>query len=186
MGGVAGRFRRASLEDVAEAVARVLPVCGDVVRGGQDRIEDDAADALRVVAHERLRDVRSIGRPVDVPYVEAEHLAEVGEIGGAFRRVVGAEVGARGGEVAVTGLRRRQMGAHRFLGIEAKAEKLPGKRVGGRARQRRLREHGAALAHHIDVPVTDEIGSDKPVDLQGGNVARAAGKIDNGIGLFLR
>ena len=31
MGGVAGRFRRASLEDVAEAVARVLPVCGDVV-----------------------------------------------------------------------------------------------------------------------------------------------------------
>ena len=34
IGGVASRFRRASLEDVAEAVARVLPICGDVVRGG--------------------------------------------------------------------------------------------------------------------------------------------------------
>src|SRR6185312_6196903 len=28
MGGVAGRFRSAGLEDIVEAVARVLPVCG--------------------------------------------------------------------------------------------------------------------------------------------------------------
>ena len=86
----------------------------------------------------------------------------------------------------MAGLRRRQMGALRCLGIEAEAEKLSGEVVGGRAGQRRLREHGAALAHHIDVPVADEIGSDEPVDLQGGNVARAAGEIDNGIGPLLR
>ena len=46
MGGVAGRFRRAGLEDVVEAVARVLPVCGDGVGRRQHRIEDDAADAF--------------------------------------------------------------------------------------------------------------------------------------------
>ena len=38
----------------------------------------------------------------------------------------------------------------------------------------------------IDVAVADEIGSDEPVDLQGGNVARPAGQIDNGIGPLLR
>jgi len=58
MGGVAGRFRRAGLEDVVKPVARVLPVFGDVVRGGQDRIEDDAADALGMIAHKGLRQVR--------------------------------------------------------------------------------------------------------------------------------
>jgi hypothetical protein len=51
--------------------------------------------------------------------------------------------------------------------------------------QRRLREHGAPLAHHIDVAVADEIGGDEPVDLEGGDVARSAGEIDNGIGSFL-
>jgi len=34
--------------------------------------------------------------------------------------------------------------------------------------------------------VADEIGSDEPVDLQGGDVARPAGQIDNGIGPLLR
>ena len=53
-----------------------------------------------------------------------------------------------------------------------------------RAGKRRLREQGAALAHHQDVPVADEIGSDEPVDLQGGDVARPASQIDNGIGRF--
>ena len=72
------------------------------------------------------------------------------------------------------------------LGIEAEAEKLSGEVVDGRAGKRRLREHGAALAHHQDVPVADEIGSDEPVDLQGGDVARPAGQIDNGIGSLLR
>ena len=140
MGRVAGRFRRAGLEEVVEAVARVLPVCGDGVRRRQDRIEDDAADALGVVAHERLREVGAIGSPVDIPHGIAEHLAEVGEIGGAFGRIVGAEVGAGGGEFAVAGFRRRQMGALGCLGIEAQAKKLSGEVVGGRAGERRLRE----------------------------------------------
>ena len=60
MGGVAGRFRRAGLEEVVEAGARVPPVSGDGVGRRQDRIEDDAADALGVVAHERLRQVGAI------------------------------------------------------------------------------------------------------------------------------
>ena len=97
MGVIAGWLRHASLEDVVKSIARVLPVFGDVVRGGQDRIEDDAANALGMVAHERLRQVRAIGHPVDVPRVLAENLAKVGEIGGALGRVVGAEVGAGGG-----------------------------------------------------------------------------------------
>ena len=103
MGGVAGGFRRAGLEEVVEAVACVLPVFGDGVGRRQDQIEDDAADALRVVAHERLRQVGAIGSPVDIPHGKAEHLAEVGEIGGALGRIVGAEVGAGGGEFAVAG-----------------------------------------------------------------------------------
>jgi hypothetical protein len=36
MGGVAGWFRRAGLEEVVEAGARVPPVCGDVLGRGQD------------------------------------------------------------------------------------------------------------------------------------------------------
>ena len=60
MGGVAGRFRRAGLEDVIEAGARVPPVFGDGVGRRQDRIEDDAADALGVVAHQRLRQVGAV------------------------------------------------------------------------------------------------------------------------------
>ena len=139
-----------------------------------------------MVAHERLRKVGAIGSPVDIPRGIAEHLAEVGEIGGALGRIVGAEVGAGGGEFAVAGLRRGQMGALGRLGIEAEAKKLSGEVVDGRAGKRRLREHGAALAHHHDVPVADEIGSDEPVDLQGGDVARPAGQIDNGIGPLLR
>ena len=59
------------------------------------------------------------------------------------------------------------MGALGCHGIEAKAEKLPVELVDGRAGKRRLREHGAALAHHQYVPVADEISSDKPVDVQG-------------------
>ena len=86
----------------------------------------------------------------------------------------------------MAGFRRRQMGALGRLGIEAKAEKLSGEVVVGRAGKRRLREHGAALAHHQDVPVADEVGGDEPVDLQGGDVARPAGQIDNGIGPLLR
>ena len=67
----------------------------------------------------------------------------------------------------MAGFRRGQMGALGCLGIEAEAEKLSGEVVAGRAGKRRLREHGAALAHHHDVAVADEIGSDEPVDLQG-------------------
>jgi hypothetical protein len=73
------------------------------------------------------------------------------------------------------------MGALGCLGVEAQAEKLSGEVVDRRASQRGLREHGAALGHHIDVPVADEVGSNKPVDVQGGDVARPAGKIDNWI-----
>ena len=86
----------------------------------------------------------------------------------------------------MAGFRRGQMGALGCLGIEAHAEKLSGEVVVGRAGQRRFREHGAALAHHIDVAVADEVGGDEPVDLQGGDVARPAGQIDNGIGSLLR
>jgi len=78
------------------------------------------------------------------------------------------------------------MGALGCLGIEAKAEKLPVELVDGRAGKCRLREHGAVLTHHQYVPVADEIGSDKPVDVQRGNVARPTGQIDNGIGSLLR
>jgi hypothetical protein len=43
--------------------------------------------------------------------------------------------------------------------------------------QRPAQFRGAALAHHPDVPVADEIGGDKLVD---------AGQIDNRIGSLLR
>jgi hypothetical protein len=60
MGRLAGRFRRAGLEEVVEAVSRILPVRSDGVGRRQNRIEDDAADALGVVAHERLRKVAAV------------------------------------------------------------------------------------------------------------------------------
>jgi hypothetical protein len=82
----------------------------------------------------------------------------------------------------VAGRCRGQMGALGCFGIEAQAEKLSGEVVRGLTDQRRLREHGAALAHHQDVAVADEVGGDEPVDLQGCNVARPTGQIDNGIG----
>jgi hypothetical protein len=78
------------------------------------------------------------------------------------------------------------MGALGRLGIEAKAEKLSGEVVLGRAGQGRLREHGAALTHDQKVPVADEIGGNVCVDVQRGNVARPAGQIDNRIGSLLR
>jgi hypothetical protein len=135
-----------------------------------------------VIAHQSLREIGAIGHPVDVPGFNAEHLAQVGEISGVLGRIIGAEIGAGHGKVAVAGFGRGQMRALRRLGIEAEAEKLSGEFVDGRTSQRRLREHGAALAHHIDVAVADAIGSDEPVDIQRGNVARAAGEIDDGIG----
>jgi len=147
---------------------------------------DDTADAFGVVAHERLSEVGAIGSPVDIPRGKAEHLAEVGEISGTFGRIVGAKVGTGGGELLVANFRCRQMGALGCLGIKAESEKLSVEVVDSRAGKRRLREHGAALAHDHDVPVADEIGSDEPVDLQGCYVARPAGQIDNGIGPLLR
>ena len=129
MGRVAGRFRRAGLEEIVEAGARVPPVCGDAVGRRQDRIEDDAADALGVVAHERLRKVGAIGSPVDIPRGIAEHLAEVGEISGTLGRIVGAQIGACGGELAVADFRRRQVGALGRLGIEAETKKPSGELV---------------------------------------------------------
>jgi hypothetical protein len=78
------------------------------------------------------------------------------------------------------------MGPLGCLGIKAEPEKRSGEGVGGRASQRRLREHGAALAHRQDVPIADEIGSDEPVDLERCYVARPACQIDNGIGPLLR
>ena len=86
----------------------------------------------------------------------------------------------------MAGFGRGQIGALRCLGIEAEAEKLSGEVVAGRAGERRLREPGAALAHHQDVPVANEIGSDEPVDLQGSDVARPAGQIDDRIGPLLQ
>jgi hypothetical protein len=61
MGGVAGRFRRAGAKQVVEPGACVQPKFrnGDGERYG--RIENNAADALRVIAHERLREIRAIG-----------------------------------------------------------------------------------------------------------------------------
>jgi hypothetical protein len=38
----------------------------------------------------------------------------------------------------------------------------------------------------VPFAIADEIGGDEPVDLKGGDVARAASQIDNGIGSFLR
>ena len=86
----------------------------------------------------------------------------------------------------MAGFRRCQMSALGCLGIEAKAEKLSGEVVDGRAGKCRLREHGAALTHDQNVPVADEIGSDESVDIQRGNVARPTGQIDNRIGSLLR
>ena len=85
----------------------------------------------------------------------------------------------------MTGFRRCQMGTLGCLRIEAKAEKLSSEVVGGRAGKCRLREHGAALAHDQNVSVADEIGRDESVDVQGGNVARPTGQIDNRIGSLL-
>ncbi len=82
--------------------------------------------------------------------------------------------------------RRRQMGALCCLGIEAQPEKLSRKVVARLAGERRLREHGAALAHHVDVAVADEIGGNEPVDLKRRDVARPAGEIDDGIGPLVR
>lgn len=78
------------------------------------------------------------------------------------------------------------MGALGCLGIEAKAEKLSGEVVFGRAGKRRLRKHGAALTHYQNVPVADEIGSNESVDVQRGNVARPTGQVDNRIGPLFR
>ena len=86
----------------------------------------------------------------------------------------------------MAGFRRRQMGPLGRRGIETEAEKHSGEFVGGCTGKRRLREHSAALAHHQDVSLADEVGSDEPVDLQGSDVARPAGQIDNGIGPLLR
>ena len=85
---------------------------------------------FRVVAHERLRKIGAIRSPVDIPSVIAEHLAEVGEIGGALGRIVGAEVNPGSGEAAVAGGRRRQMGALGCLGIETQAKQFSGEVIG--------------------------------------------------------
>src|SRR5262245_46173589 len=104
-----------------------------------------------MIAHERLSEVGTIGGAVDIPRGKAEHLAEVGEISGTFSRIIGAEVGTGGGELLVAGSRCRQMGALGCVGIKAESEKLSVEVVDSLAGQRRLREHGAALAHDHDV-----------------------------------
>ena len=93
-------------------------VSGDGVGRRQDRIEDDAADPLGVLAHKGLRQVAAVPGPVDIPRGIAERLAEVGEIGGTLGRIVGSKVGAGGGAMssacARAGRMRRRARRTRF------------------------------------------------------------------------
>src|SRR5215203_2664160 len=112
-----------------------------------------------MVAHERLRKIRSIGSAVDIPRAISEHLAQICEIRGTLGRIVGDKIGPGSGELAMAGLGRGQVSALRCLGIEAQTESRSGEVVEGRAGERGLREHGPALAHYQNVAVADEVRS---------------------------
>ena len=61
-------------------------------------VEHDAADALGVVAQGLQCEVGAVGDAVEVPLLDAERHAQVGDVGGVLRRRVRAEVGSGGGE----------------------------------------------------------------------------------------
>ena len=89
----------ARVEQRVEGVPRVRPEPGglDGLRR-HHQVEDDAADAVGVVAHERKREVRPVGDPEDVPPPVAERAPQVRDVGGVLRRVIGREVDALGDE----------------------------------------------------------------------------------------
>jgi hypothetical protein len=111
MGGAAGRFRRASLEKIVETACVLSQNPGIVAVDGKT----ESRMTLRMASGCSRMSVCARKAPYEVPPIHiprgiAEYLAEVGEIGGALSRIVGAKVGAGGGEFAVAGLRRGQMG----------------------------------------------------------------------------
>src|SRR5918994_6877630 len=58
----------AGTKDVLDAITSVGPEPGEVHNTQRHRrVEDDAADALGVIAHDRLREVRAVGDPEHVP-----------------------------------------------------------------------------------------------------------------------
>ena len=69
--------------------------------------------------------------PVDIPFGNAEHLAEVDEVSCTLGGIVGAKVGASCVELPMARFRRRQMGALGCRGIETEAEKRSGEIVAG-------------------------------------------------------
>jgi hypothetical protein len=58
--------------------------------GRQDRIDEQTADAFRMIAHQAEREIGAIGQAVDVPLLDLEGFAQVRKVGSVFR---GVEVG---------------------------------------------------------------------------------------------
>ncbi len=68
-----------------------------------DRIEDDATQSLRVIAHHRQAQPGAVGDAQQIDFGNIESHQQVGDIGGAGGTVVGAEINARVEQAVATG-----------------------------------------------------------------------------------
>ena len=148
----AGRLRRARREDRLERAGRGRPpLLGDLdVRRGQ-RVDDHAADALGVIAQLDQRQLRAVRGAVDVPFVDAQCHAQVGEVGGVLGRVVGRPVDAGRGEAIAARLDRGNLLRRLLVRGKRDADRAVEGVVVLGATEQRVGEMAAPLVEQDDV-----------------------------------
>ena len=127
--------------------------------------------------------VRPVGDPEDVPLLDAEREPQVFEVGGAFDRVVGAQVDAERFQpvpAVRARLRKRLPG---FRRVERHVERLPREAVDVITGQARLCRIRPALRHEDHVAIAVEVAGERHRDLGYRVVAGTAGEPDDRIGL---
>jgi hypothetical protein len=178
---------RAGAEEVVKSLTSVAPEPAHVYDGWRfHRVEDHAADALRMLAHERKREIGAVGDPEHVPLRDSERLAQVGEVGGVLSRVVGAELAPRRRQAKVAGSYRRSVQTSGRRSIQRQAEAAHEELVDLRARQRRLGVQSPSLVHQDEIAVAVQACINEYLRLKDRDAARAAGQVNDWVGLRRR
>jgi hypothetical protein len=109
-----------------------------------------------MIPHQAQCDIGSVRQPVRVPLLDVESLAQIGEIGGVFAGIEGAEIDPLADQAIVTGRGRHHV-HHSSLGVivgKADGDCVKGIDLG--AGQQRLGVQDPALIHDDEIAVLSE------------------------------
>ena len=119
--------------------------------GGDTESSDHAADALGVIPEHEQGQLGAVGDPVDVPFVDAQGHAQVGDVGGVLGGVVGGDVDAGGGHPVPAVLDDRRVRDRGGLRREGHADGLVEEHVELGAAEERVGVVRAPLVHVDDL-----------------------------------